>query len=41
MFVLGHILVTPAALIGSLEPVDEIALALQLFAGQRRSFSAR
>ena len=31
----GHILVAPAALIGGLEAVDEVALALQLFAGQR------
>ena len=31
----GHVLVAPAALVGSLEAVDEVALALQLFAGER------
>ena len=31
----GHVLVAPPPLIGSLKAVDEVALALQLFAGQR------
>ena len=34
--VLCHIFITPAVLIGSLEPVHKIALALELFAGERR-----
>ena len=34
--VLCHIFITPAVLIGSLEPVHKITLALELFAGERR-----
>ena len=33
--VLCHVLVGPAALIGCLEAVDEVSLALELFAGER------
>ena len=31
----GHVLVAPAALVGSLEAVDEVALALQFLTGER------